>query len=1358
MICKEIKHFIVSSLIFKTIDFIPNLLIVAPITLRNSTIIQDYEQIGCTLISPIQFQSMDILSHNVSNILIWLQNSYRETQKCITHWKKISQTNRNTINCFVTTSHLAKMRIEENSVTTLTIAKGVEAYNIKSGVGSKLPSQLLVKQISNDFLNIHIQSIGSGKTILISTRLNNIATIVLIDTGATDSFINKAFVEKHNIAHTELQTREQSKAIIPNGNKIELLGTTKLSLTFPNFTCKHTFIIAQLAMNFDAILGMDWLHLHKAQINCNTKSCSLFKGKQRIILQNVGQEKRNTNTLLINAIQVQKALSKGNLVFIFSIDTTEDVPTIEDTYEDDLSWGQRTEMKDIPPQMKQLLASFEDIFPSDLPTGLPPERDVGHTIPLLPDTKPSYRPLYRLSPKELTEAKTQINDLLSKKWIEPSRSPFGAPILFVQKKDGSLRMCVDYRALNKNTIKNRYALPRIDDLIDKLQGAQYFTSLDLAQGYHQIRITPEDVPKTAFRTPLGLFQYRVLPFGLTNAPATFQYVMNQIFAPYLDQFVLVYLDDILIFSKTEEEHLQHVQRVFHILREQKLYAKLKKCQFMTDSLLYLGHIITKNGVKPDNTKISALVNWPQPKDVTQIRSFLGFANYFRKFVQGYGNLIAPLTNLTRKNTDFVWDKHCEEAFQGVIHHLTHAPTLCLPDPNKPYEVICDASGIGLGAVLLQNGRPIAFDSHIMNKAEQNYAATEQELLAVVRALQVWRCYLEGCVGLTIVTDHKPNIYIDTSKLTRRQVRWAEFLSKFSYELTYRPGRGNVADPLSRNFSKPRVLACPMVRTTQGSPVETSEALQTSDVSFPTQGHDHVEYLTTHKSMAPLSRHALKEDIIAWIRSEYSHDPLFQGDLGLGQLEQSHRTTSVDLQNGLYIQNGKIMVPDNQELKLEIIRHHHDLPYSGHFGVAKTYASIGRDFFWQNLRTDVKAYVSACDTCQRDKSSNLRPAGKLLPLEIPARRWSSVSMDFITELPLTKDGHDCIFVIVDRLTKMVHFIPTVTTLSAEDVAKLYLENVFKHHGFPESIVSDRDARFTGNFWKELCRLVGIKQHMSTAFHPQTDGQTERVNRIVEEFLRHYVNPRQDNWDELLPLAEFAINNSKHASTNETPFYLNSGQHPLNPLTLTGKSGNRRSTLRGRSGSSRLPAVEAFVRNISESLHQAKVHLRKAQDRQKSYADQKRREVVYEKEDQILLQTKNLKIKSSGSKKLLPKYIGPFKILDRIGTMAYKIELPAHMKCHNVFHVSNLQPYRTDGRVQPPPIPLVIDDDLQYEVDQVIDHRDIKRGNRSKREYLLKWLGYGPEHNSWEPATNLLCDELIKQYWTSRADAQRARQRQ
>lgn len=346
------------------------------------------------------------------------------------------------------------------------------------------------------------------------------------------------------------------------------------------------------------------------------------------------------------------------------------------------------------------------------------------------------------------------------------------------------------------------------------------------------------------------------------------------------------------------------------------------------------------------------------------------------------------------------------------------------------------------------------------------------------------------------------------------------------------------------------------------------------------------------------------------------------------------------------------------------------------------------------------------------------------------------MDLITSLPKTHDGNDAIIVFVDRLSKMVHFQPCVTEVGAEDVGQYFMQCVVKHHGIPRELVTDRDRRFLSRFWEEVCRLLGVKQLLSTAFHPETDGQTERANRVLEELLRHYVSTDQKDWDRLLPVAEFAVNNAWHESVQNTPFFLNYGQHPLTPVTVDTDR--------------RVPAADNFTTGIQEALKRSKQLLEAAQQRQKAYADQHRRELTFAVGTQVLLSTKHLALKNPGTKKLMPKWVGPFEVTRAVGNVAYKLNLPVNMKVHPVFHVSLLKPYRSDGRVQPPPPPIDTEDGLYYEVEKVLEHRDRKYGRTTRREYLIKWEGYGHEHNTWQPESDL-SEEAYQEYWSARTTA-------
>jgi transposase InsO family protein len=892
-------------------------------------------------------------------------------------------------------------------------------------------------------------------------------------------------------------------------------------------------------------------------------------------------------------------------------------------------------------------------------------------------------------------------------------------------------MVIDYRALNKLTVKNKYPMPRIDDALDQLQGAILFTSLDLTSGYHQIRISDEDVPKTAFRTPDGLFQWRVLPFGLTNAPATFQTAMNTIFRPYLHKFVLVYLDDILIYSKTPEEHCQHLRQVLELLREHQLYANMKKCSFAKSEVAYLGHIVSSEGVKVDPRKTAAVYNWPKPTCLTELRSFLGLATYFRKFIKDFARLAMPLHGMTRKGVLWDWKSSCQQAFDAIKQALTQAPCLAFPDFSKPFEVHTDASLAGLGAVLYQEGRPIAFESRRLTPAEINYPTGEQELLAVVHALTVWRCYLEGGPAFRVVTDHKAITYLDTvAQLSRRQTRWAEFLSRFHFTWEHMAGASNVvADALSRTpvgYSPPNSLVnTVVVRSTRSYVSEGPPCL-------PNRSLRDVICAVTRAQGTPLAAEARGMG--------HESRPPSGGGEGMTWKDKFVRGYQEDLwfkepsnvaplvaHDGFLLHEGKIVVPHAFGLRSHLMEEMHDSPYAGHQGVNKTLKLVARHYWWPTMTHDVTQYVTHCHLCQKNKARHAKPSGLLHPLELPHKPWDTVTMDFITQLPRTTDGHDAILVVVDKLTKMVHLVATQTTATAEQTAKLFVDHIWKLHGVPRKVVSDRDPLFTSHFTRALCRMLGTKQAMSTAYHPQTDGQTERVNRVLEDMLRMYVSKSQTDWDEKLSCAEFAINNAEHSSTGFTPFMLNYGHHPYLPVSVLPEF--------------RVPAASSFVQRIQRLVAEARRTHRIATERQARYANTKRKDVTFAPGDWVLLSAKNLRFKE-GTPKLLPRWVGPFQVAKSVGGNSYELILPARWRIHDVFHVSRLERYRRDGTVQPPPPAEVLEGEDEYEVEKILDHRKARR----LHEFLVRWVGYSPEHDTWESEANLRnAPAALKEYW-------------
>jgi hypothetical protein len=444
-----------------------------------------------------------------------------------------------------------------------------------------------------------------------------------------------------------------------------------------------------------------------------------------------------------------------------------------------------------------IVREYPDVFPEELP-GMPPDRDIEFIIKLLPGTPPISKRSYRMPVNELVELKKQIAELQSKGFIRPSSSPWEAPVLFVEKKDETQQMCVDYRSLNEVTIKNKYPLPRIEDLFDQMKGASVFSKIDLRSRYHQLKIRESDIPKTAFCTRYGLYEYTMMSSGLTNAPAYFMYLMSKVFMEFLDKFVMVFIDDILIFSKTEEEHEKHLRMVLEKLRSNQLYAKFSKCEFWLTEVTFIGHVISAGGIAVDPSKVKDVLNWMPPTNASEIRSFLGLAGYYRRFIKDFSKIAKPMTRLLEKNKDFNWTEECQVSFEELKKRLTSAPVLTLPDITKKFDIYCDASQHGLGCVLMQDRQVVSYASRQLRKHEENYPTHDLELATVVHALKIWRHYLidHRC---EIYSDHKSLKYIFTQNdLNLRQRRWLELIKDYDLGINYHPGKANVvANALSR---------------------------------------------------------------------------------------------------------------------------------------------------------------------------------------------------------------------------------------------------------------------------------------------------------------------------------------------------------------------------------------------------------------------------------------------------------------------------------------------------------------------------------------------------------------------------------
>ena len=959
-------------------------------------------------------------------------------------------------------------------------------------------------------------------------------------------------------------------------------------------------------------------------------------------------------------------------------------------------------------------SDYRDVFSKSASDTLPPSRSCDHKIELENDKSPTesigHSPLYKLSAEELEAARKYIVENLNKGFIVPTNTPFASPILMAKKPGGGLRFCVDYRKLNAISKKDRYPLPLIDELMGRLSKARIFTKLDIRQGFHRIRLSPESEDLTSFRTRYGSYKYRVMPFGLTNGPATFQRFINDTFMDYLDDFMTAFIDDLLIYSENELEHQEHVRKVLQRLREAGLQASISKCEFHVTRTKYLGYILTTDGIEVDPEKTAAIRGWKKPATVRGVQSFLGFCNFYRRFIKNYGRVSRPLHNLTKDNVPFVWTQNCQEAFDNLKELLVNAPVLRHYQPELPTKLETDASDGVVGGVLSQqvndNWHPIAYFSKTMSPPERNYEIHDKEMLAVIRALEEWRAELEGLQWkdrFSIYTDHRAlEYFMSTKKLNARQARWAEFLSRFYFIIRYRPGKQNpLADALSRHASEGIDMAKHRMQI-----LLKSECLE-EEINRDLQA-----------TLAPVEPEIrIVDEVLQANRTSRSLDEF--------RKEAAEENSPWTMENGLLLYHNRLMVPDDDEtLRARLLNEIHRQPSTAHPGRTKTRKLVEARYHWPGWRKFVDRYVRNCLKCRRAENPRDRPPGLMNPLPVPDRPWQHITMDF-RSFPKDRRGHDAAFVVVDRLSKRPISVPCHKTTSATEMAELFITHVYRHYGAPDSIVSDRGPQFISNFWSEFCRILGVKLKLSTANHPQTDGQTEIVNQHIAMRLRPFVNQYQDNWSELLPLMDFAAAVLPHETTKVSPFLVNCGYEPrtsfdwrpLPRMPMTERI-NREAAIKK-------------VQQMEEIWEFAKKQMQGAQETQKRNADRHRREVDFQVGDEVWLSLKSYKT-DRPSRKLSDQMAGKFRIVEKIGN-AYKLDLPPSMRIHPVFSPDKLRKAANDplpGQIDDPAPPIEIGGRDEWEVEQVLAVRLRYR----KLQYRVKWIGHDDDP-VWYPARNL-----------------------
>ncbi|WVZ70559.1 LOW QUALITY PROTEIN: hypothetical protein U9M48_019218 [Paspalum notatum var. saurae] len=855
------------------------------------------------------------------------------------------------------------------------------------------------------------------------------------------------------------------------------------------------------------------------------------------------------------------------------------------------------EITEIPKEVHGLLSEFQSILGE--PQHLPPMRGIQHRIDFIPGASLPNLPHYRMSPREHAILKEKIKELMQKGHIRESISPCAVPALLTPKKDGSWRMCVDSRAINKITVRYRFPIPRLDDMLDQLSGAKVFTKLDLRSGYHQIRIRPGDEWKTAFKTKEGLYEWLVMPFGLSNAPSTFMHLMNQVLRPFLSQFVVVYFDDILIYSKSEDEHFDHVRKVLEVLKQNELYVNLKKCVFLQKQLLFLDFIITSEGIHVDESKVAAVRDWPTPKTITEVRSFHGLATFYRRFVKNFSTIMAPITECLKKGR-FQWNETVEASFKEIKEKLSQAPLLILPDFNKTFELECDVS---IGAVLSQERKPIAFFSEKLSDARQKWSTYQQELYAVFRALKTWEVYLLP-KEFIVYTDHQSLKHFRNQKhVDRMLARWAAYLERFNYLIIHKSGATNrVADALSRR-------ACLLI---------------SFEAELP--GMEQIKDL-------------------------YEDDDDF-GQVWFKHLQGQPLGEEYVVQDGYLFKKDRLCIP-RSSLRDKLIRELHSSDLSGHVGRDKTIANLQARYYWPQLKKDARKFVQRCPVCQTYKGQ-IQNTGLYMPLAVPCAPWEDLSMDFVLGLPRTRPRNDAIYVVVDSFSKMAHFIPYRKTTDAHHVANLFFREIVRLHGVPRSMVSDRDSKFLAAFWLTLWKQFNTELKFSNTAHPQTDGQTEVVNKFLGNLIRCICGNKKGQWDLALSLAEFAYNNSEHRSTGKSPFSIVYTKVPRHVVDLL-----------------KLPSRENS--DLFKEVHDV---LEASNQKYKQLTDKRRRPMSFEIGDRVMVYLRKERLPAGVHGKLRQRKYGPYSIVKKINDNAYVVDLPREMNISNTFNVADLSLYHPE----------------------------------------------------------------------------------
>lgn len=1205
-----------------------------------------------------------------------------------------------------------------------------------------------VKKAENEWIDF--QDKMNVPPFLVNVKINTVfeTSCALVDNGCLSyATISEAFVDRTKLPFLKIAPRPVrgfQNRIMAHISKVAYFDI-QVPACHLNSRRIYAYVIPD--QTYDMILGLPWMDDNKIIMNTAERTLSVQETGFATYRQPVKTNLVNSSFQIseISCTEIESCC-KDDSVQIFAASLYDIEKALNPKPKGD-------PMKLLPAQYKDYLK----VFSRDEANKLPPHREMDLAILLEKDKEgnekqPPWGPLYQMSREELLVLRKTLNELLDKNFIQESKSPAGAPVLFAKKPGGGLRFCVDYRGLNGITIKDRYPLPLIRETFRQVSKAKFFTKLDIIAAFHKLRVKEGDEWKTAFRTRFGLFEWKVCPFGVTNGPATFQRFINYILREYLDEFVSAFVDDLLIYScGSIEDHRQKVQTVLQRLLEAGLQVDIDKCEFEVTKVKYLGYIIGEGKIETDPDKIQAIAEWQPPTSVKGVRSFLGFCNYYRDFVKDYAVVTAPLTQLTSKqstaeNIPFKLPSSALKAFELIKNLFVHGPFLAQFEYDRLTVVEADSSGYATGGVLSQYNEkgellPCAFFSKKLLPAECNYGIADKEMLSIIRCLNEWDADLRSLSKPFVVySDHK-NLEVFTKKqrLNERQIRWAEVLGKYDFKIVHRPGKEMIVpDILSRReqdlpttledhrllFREQKLLESSRLLTEPLSPqiLNTVGLHSTNSVAEPLRFPPPTPPFED-ETLRQLWNEAVNSDLTykGATKSVHNRDNCWPLEIR-NKVTVQISECDIDDEGRLRFRD-RIWIPESEELRTKIIQDIHDSSLSGHPGAEITTSLFNRQFFFPGSVNYIRRFVRNCQVCGRTAIWTEKKRGLLKPLPIPMRIWREISMDFITDLPKTSNNETVCLVITDRLSKGVILIP-LSSFTALDVAKAFIKHFIPYHGIPTAIVSDRGVQFTSYLWSTVCKLLNITRRISTAYHPETDGSTERMNINLEAYIQAFCIYSQTDWAELLPAAALAINSRPSTTTKLSPFFMTHGyDQELLPFSNTLDSSNE--TM------SPVAQGQLIVEKLKNASEFAQASMAVAQETQQYYANRSRQPAdEFKPGDKVWLKLKN--ITTARPCKKLDFRNRMFTVVKSVGSHAYKLDTPVGI--HPVFHVSLLRRAATDpfpSQVQDDyqPAPIVTDKgDTEYEVESLLCARTKKK----RRQVFVKWKGY--HDPTWEPIEN------------------------